>query len=511
MDVLELLSVAFPDAFSPGVIVFAALGVLIGITVGAIPGLSGDLAIAIVLPIVFTLSPTRALGMLIGIYKGSMFGGSISAISFGVPGTAAAAATVEDGFKAKQRGVPKQALFTGLYSSVTGDVISSLTLIFLALPMARIALMLGPAEFFALYVFSLMLIAFLTQGHPLKGVAAAAVGLLLGAVGMDPMAGSTRLTFGISQLRGGLPLVPVLVGVFAISELVTQFRKAQEEVAANHQQHQKGEPGSSDGVLDGYDESKDKMSLRVYLSTLRATIVGSITGTFIGALPGAGSSLAGFMAYGLGKRFSKTPEEFGKGSLEGVAAPESGNSATCGASMVPLFAFGIPGSATAALIGAALIMQGITPGPRMIAENAPVMYAFFIVLVYSSFMNLGLSRLLIPLYARLSMIKGRYLVPVVFILALLGTFSARNSVMDVWILLIMGVLGYLLRRHGFPMGPLVLAFILGPGTERSLRQALLIARGDITYLFSSPISIGFYAIAVMFMLGAVYTQRKGAG
>src|SRR6056297_636688 len=222
MELFELIQVAISEAFTLGVILFSVLGVLIGITVGAIPGLSGDLAIAIILPIVFTLSPTRALGMLIGIYKGSMFGGSISAISFGVPGTAAAAATVEDGYKAKLKGQPKRALFTALYSSVTGDIIASLTLIFLAMPMARIALMLGPREFFALYVFSLMLIALLTQGNPLKGVGAAAIGLLLGAIGMDPMAGSSRLTFGIGVLRGGLQLVPVLVGIFAISELGIQ-------------------------------------------------------------------------------------------------------------------------------------------------------------------------------------------------------------------------------------------------------------------------------------------------
>jgi len=511
MEFVELLQTAMAEAFTLGVLLFSILGVFVGITVGAIPGLSGDLAIAIILPIVFTLSPTRALGMLIGIYKGSMFGGSISAISFGVPGTAAAAATVEDGYKAKKRGQPRRALFTALYSSVTGDIVSSLTLIFLALPMAKIAIMLGPREFFALYVFSLMLIALLTQGNPLKGIGAAVIGLLLGAIGMDPMAGSTRLTFGIPVLRGGLQLVPVLVGIFAISELGMQFKnvlmkKNEEDEASRGKGADLG--FSSEGIMEHYDPAKDKMSLRIYLSTLKATLIGSLTGTFIGALPGAGSSLAGFMSYGLGKRLSKKSSEFGKGSLEGVAAPEAGNSATCGASLVPLFAFGIPGSATAALIGAALMMQGITPGPRMIAENAPVMYAFFIVLVYASFMNLGLSHLLLPLYAKLSMIKTKFLVPVVFMLALLGTYSARNSVFDVWVLLTMGVLGYILRKHKFPLGPLVLAFILGPGTERSLRQALVIGRGDVSYLFASPIALGFYGAAIAFIVAAMLAVKK---
>lgn len=508
MELVELLEVAVAEAFDPRVIIYAAFGVLIGITVGAIPGLSGDLAIAIVLPLAFALPPTRALGFLIGIYKGSMFGGSISAISFGVPGTGAAAATVEDGFKAKQRGVPKQALYTGLYSSVTGDLIASFALIFLALPMASLALMMGPREFFALFVLSLMLIALLTQGVPRKGLAAGALGLLIGAIGMDPVGGTTRLTFGISQLRGGLPLVPVLVGVFAISELVIQFRKSFE---AKHGREESGESSrkGSDAPQD-YDPAKDRMSLGLYFRTLKATVIGGFTGTFIGALPGAGSSLAGFLAYGVSKRFSKRRDEYGKGSLEGVAAPEGGNSATCAASMVPLFAFGIPGSATAALIGAALIMQGITPGPRMIAENAPMMYAFFIVLVYASFMNLGFSQLLIPLYARLSMIKPKYLIPSVFILAVLGTYAARNSPTDVAVLLVMGAVGYILRKHGFPMGPFIIAFIVGPGTERALRQALTISRGDVTYLFTSPIAIGLYVVAIAFIASVAYAFRGSA-
>ena len=316
------------------------------------------------------------------------------------------------------------------------------------------------------------------------------------------------------MLRAGLQLVPVLVGIFALSELGIQFKKTLEEkiaLSAANSQAGSGEGPADGSVMDNYDSSKDRMSLKVYLSTLKATIIGSLTGTFIGALPGAGSSLAGFVSYGLGKRFSKRSEDFGKGSLEGVAAPEAGNSATCGASLIPLFAFGIPGSATAALIGAALIMQGITPGPRMIEENSLVMYSFFIVLVYASFMNLGLSHLLLPLYAKLSMVKTKFLVPVVFILALLGTYTARNSVFDVWVLLSMGVLGYILRKHSFPLGPLVLAFILGPGTERALRQALVIGRGDVMYLFNSRIALGLYAAAIAFIALAVVTVKKQKG
>jgi putative tricarboxylic transport membrane protein len=506
----EWLAMAVAEAFSPVVFIYAGLGVFIGVTVGAIPGLTGDMAIAILLPLVFKMSPASSIAMMIGIYKGSMFGGSISAVSFGVPGTPAAAATTLDGYPAKQNGEPRRAMLTALYSSVTGDLFSSLLLIFVAIPMATVALKFGPVEFFSLYVFSLMLIAVLTQGSPLKGIAAAALGLLLGAVGMDPVVGTTRLTLGISSLRGGLPLVPVLVGIFALSELGIQFTKELGKRPAASPEKAGGATVSS-LAFDHYDPTKDRMSLKVYLSTFKATMVGSVAGTFVGILPGAGSSLAAFLSYGLARRFSKHPERFGKGSLEGVAGPESGNSATCGGSIIPLFAFGIPGSATAALIGAALVMQGINLGPRMLAENTLFLYSFFIILLYATFMNLGISHLLIPLYARLSMVKGKFLVPTVFILALLGTYASQNSVIDVWVLLVMGVLGYVLRKHGFPLGPLVLGFIIGPGTERSLRQALLLGHGNPMHLFSSPIAVGLYLASAAFILlvSLTFKEKKG--
>ena len=492
---MEIVLEALQGAFSVPVLLYTAFGVLLGITVGAIPGLSGDMAIALLLPLVYRVAPASTIGMLLGIYKGSMFGGSISAITFGVPGTAAAAATVEDGYQAKKNGHPNQVLLTALYSSVTGDAFSDLVLIFLALPMASVALQFGPVEFFALYVFALMLISLLTQGKLVKGLAAAAIGLLIGAIGMDPMIGSPRFTFGIARLRGGIPLVPLLVGTFAMSELMIQFSAEWRKVVAK-----KIDELQQRAAFVGYDKSKDRMSLGIFFSTLKATMLGAGMGTFIGALPGAGSSLAAYVSYGLAQRFSRHPQAFGKGSLEGVAGPEAANSATCGSTFIPLFAFGIPGSATAALFGAALIMQGINPGPTMLAENTLIMYTLFIILIYANFINLGFSHLLIPLYAKISMLKTRYLVPAVFILALLGTYASRNSLVDVWAALAAGIQGVTLRKNGLPLGPLVLAYIIGPGAERALRQGLLIGRGQWLFLLKSPIAIGLYAAALLFLV-----------
>ena len=498
-----MLSTVIQHAFALPVLLYTTVGVFLGITVGAIPGLSGDMAIALLLPFVFKLSPEVAIGMLMGIYKGSMFGGSISAITFGVPGTPAAIATVYDGYPANKNGKPKQALMTALYSSFTGDLLSTALLVFLAVPMGRIALQFGPVEYFALYVFALMMISLLVVGEMKKGIAAAGIGLFLGCIGMDPLIGSTRLTFGIGNLRGGIPMLSLLIGVFALPELMNQFAHEYRKARAR-----KAQDELKDARTENYDPSRDKWSLKLYLSTFKSTMIGTAVGAFIGALPGAGSSLAALMSYGLSQKASKQPELYGTGVLEGIAAPEAGNSATAGASLIPLFAFGIPGSATAALIGAALVMQGISPGPMMIEENAVVIYSLFAILLYATFINLFLSHGLIPMYAKLAKIKPKYLIPCVFALALVGVYASRNSMADVWIALAAGVMGVVLRKFEYPLGPLVLGFIVGPGTERALRQALLMGRGDIMFLFKSPIALGFYAISLLSLVMIHLSLKK---
>ncbi|WP_071797357.1 tripartite tricarboxylate transporter permease [Natronohydrobacter thiooxidans] len=494
---LESFIPALMLAFSPEVILYVAIGVFMGVTLGAIPGLSGDMAIAILLPIVFFLEPAAALGLLTGIYKGGMFGGSISAISFGVPGTPGSAATAIDGYQAKLKGTPNKALMTALYSSVIGDSTSDLVLIFLALPLAIVALTFGPVEFFALYAFSLLLISALTKGKVAKGVAMAALGVLLAMIGRDPMGGTLRLTFGIPELAGGLALIPVLVGIFAVSELIIQLSKAWMERAERIMDDTRQRAQS---LLGDYDASKDKLTFSEFRFTLKATWIGTTMGTLIGALPGAGSSLAAFISYGLAQRFSRKGDEFGKGSLEGVAAAEAGNSATSGSTLIPLFAFGIPGSATAALFGAAFILMGMTPGPRLIYDHTEVIYALFLILIYANFINLFLSQFLLPFYSKIAMIQSRILLPIVCVLAILGTFAAGNSVIDVWVLLFAGFLGVVLRMFNFPLAPLILGFIVAPGAERALRQSLLIGRGDWMHLLSSPIAIGLYTVAAIMIL-----------
>lgn len=500
---LELLISALDVALSPTVLIAVLLGVILGVTVGAIPGISGDMAMALMLPFVFTMDIAPAIGMLMGLYKGSLFGGSISAIMFGVPGTPGAAATILDGFPLKQAGFPNRALHAGLYSSIIGDFTSVLVLIFIATPLAVLALQFGPREFFALYAVSIVIIAALDKGRVALGFSAAAVGILLSMVGRDPFSGAARYAFGSTDLAGGLGLVPVLIGLFAVSEIMLQAGRTFRERFAHLEADVK-----ELAAEQGYDPRTDRLGLREYTTLWRAVLTGAATGTFVGALPGAGATLAGFLSYGLAKRVSRNSDGFGKGSLEGVAAPEAGNSATAGATLIPLFAFGVPGSGSAALIGAAFIIQGITPGPMMIESNLTIVYAIFMLLLYGSIFTLITSKLLLPHYARLSMLPPRYILPVVLALAILGTYAIGNSTFDVWVLLAAGIVGVAMRGVGMPIAPVALGFILGPGLERALRQSLILGFNEPGYFFSGPIALSIYAIAATLLLVFVLVARE---
>lgn len=490
----DLLSGVLELALSPAVILAVLTGIVLGVTVGAIPGISGDMAMALLLPFVFTLDPAPAIGLLMGVYKGGLFGGSISAIMFGVPGTPGAAATVLDGFAAKQAGYPNKALHTGLYASVIGDFTGVLILVFVAAPLALLALKFGPREFFALYLVSIVIIAAIDKGRVAKGFAAAWFGVLLAMIGRDPFSGAERLTFGIPGFGAGLGLVPVLIGLFAVSEILLQAARTWHERLDNREQ------STSELAEAAARNATDRLSWREFRKLWRSIGIGGATGTVIGALPGAGATLAGFLSYGIAQRLSTTPSQFGKGSLEGIAAPEAGNSATAGATLIPLFAFGIPGSGSAALIGAAFMMQGISPGPTMIEENIIIVYAIFVLLLYGSLFNLASSTLLLPHYAKIATLEPRFVLPVVLGLAILGTYATNNTAFDVWVLVGAGLLGVAMRTTGVPVAPLALGFILGPGLERALRQSLILGHNDWSYLFLSPTAASIYIVGLVAMI-----------
>ncbi len=493
----EALAEAITLVFSFKTMMWLAIGVFVGVGVGAIPGLTATTGVALMLPLTFTMDQASALGLLIGLYKGAIYGGSISAISFATPGTSEAAATVFDGHKLMQQGKGRKALLMALYSSVTADTLSDVITILVAPMLALIALQFGPPERFWLMVLAVCLLGALSGPHLAKGMLSAAIGLYLGTIGADPISSVPRNTFGQWWLADGIHLIPLVVGIFAMGamiekavELVRQSRQASELKA------------SVDKLLGTGGEG---LSLREYLSCWKEMGIGLGVGTFVGMLPGLGSTVGAFLSYGIAKQ-AFPEKKIGTGKLEGVAAAEAGNNATVGPTLVPLLAFGIPGSAVAALIGAALMLQGATPGPRMFELYPTLIYSLFLILLIGNLFNLGIGRIFAFVYAKLGELPAPLLVPIVMLMAVVGAYSYANNPYDVVLMLCFGLLGYFMRLFKIPEAPLVITFLLAPAAEENLRRGLLINEGDwLATLFSSPLAIGLAvaAVALTYLSGRV--------
>ena len=478
----EAIRQAFELFFTPEVFYWMAIGVTVGVGVGAIPGLSAATGIAIMLPLTFTMSVAPALGLLIGLYKGAVYGGSISAISFATPGTSEAAATVYDGYKLMKKGQGRKAVEMALASSVSADTASDLVTILVAPPLAMVALKFGPAERFWLVVLAFTLIGTLSGKHLAKGLISASLGVFLATIGPDPVSAVPRMTFGVWWLSGGIPFIPLMIGLFAIStmlqESVKLLRKSEivERVKAS--------------IVEGLLKSRAGLTFREYLRCWKEMLIGFSIGSFVGFLPGLGSTVGAFLSYGVAKQAS--PEKkIGEGVLEGVAAAEAGNNATVGPTLIPLLAFGIPGSISAALIGAALMLQGATPSPRMFKLYPEIVYALFMILIVANAFNFGIGRIFGRLYARLGLLPKPLLVPLIFMMATIGSFAFRGNPYDVVLALIFGLVGYGMRVVGIPTAPLVISVLITPMMEANLRRALIIGRGEwIQALFGSPLSMG---------------------
>jgi putative tricarboxylic transport membrane protein len=466
-----------------------AIGVFIGVGVGAMPGLSASTGIALMLPLTFTLPHASALGLLIGLYKGAVYGGSISAISFATPGTSEAAATVFDGHKMMRAGQGRKALLMALYASITADFLSDVITILIAPLLALVALEFGPSERFWLMVLAVCLLGALSGAHLAKGMLSAAIGLYVGTIGIDPISSVSRNTFDLWWLAGGVKLIPLVIGVFAMGAMM---EKAVEIVRENERAKKFG------GIVrEKLTVTGEGLSWKEYVSCWREMSIGLGIGTFVGMLPGLGSTVGAFMAYGVAK--SAYPEKkIGTGVIEGIAAAEAGNNATVGPTLVPLLAFGIPGSAAAALIGAALMLQGATPGPRMFELFPTVIYSLFLILLIGNVFNLFIGRLFAFIYAKLGELPAPLLVPIVMMMAVIGSYSFENNPYDVIVMLFFGVMGYFMRVLKVPEAPMVITFLLAPQAEENIRRGLLIQEGDWSAaLFNSPLAIGL-AIAVVF-------------
>lgn len=472
-------------------ILVLALGVAVGTFVGAVPGMTTPMAVALTLPFTFTLPPVSGILLLLGVYKGGIYGGSITAILINAPGTPAASCTVLDGYPLAKKGEARRALDIALYASCVADFISNMALILLAGMLASLALAFGSPEVFTLIMFSLTIIAGVSGTQLLKGLGSACLGLLLATIGLDLVYGTNRFVFGEVNLMSGLNFIPVLIGLFALPEIIAYFGRT--EVVREHN------PLAGVGA-----------SFQDFKRCLKTIIRGSFIGVVLGAIPGIGGAPSAFLSYSEAKRTSPDGDKFGTGEIEGVAAAESGNNGVAGATMIPLLALGIPGDIITAIILGAFMIHGLRPGPLLFQDNLSLIYALFIGIMLSSVYLLIIGKMSIRLISRIADIPHRLLFPVVLILCVFGAYAVNNTIFDVMVMFAMGAVGFAMLKLQIPPAPFLIAFILGPLLEDNFRQSLLLSKGDWSIFFSSYICWLFWALTVLAIGLTVYRGVKGS-
>jgi putative tricarboxylic transport membrane protein len=478
----------------------AFLGVLFGIVMGAIPGLNEIIAICLLIPFTFYLNPVAGISMLVGVAKGTNFGGSIPAILFNIPGTAQALITCFDGYPLTQKGQGGKALKMALYASTIADSVSDLILFFFAAPVAAVALMVGPPEYAAIVFFALSIIAITGSENLAKGMLAVGLGLLIAVIGLDPITATERLTFGSVELSSGIDIVPVCLGLFVISEIYIQ-------ISRKHRQDRREE--SRPVVRTGEETPENhRVNGREFRRCLPAIFTGIGIGSAVGAIPGIGTTIASYLSYTRVQRSSKNPERFGRGALEGVAAAEAGNNAVNGPNLIPLITLGIPGNLVAALILGAFMMQGLTPGPMFMQQQAPLLYALFTVLFISNLFTFLIGSVLVKYVRRLVEMPKTIVFPAVLAVAIVGCYVVRNDTFDLFIMFVCGVLGLFLRRSEIPIAPLLVAFILGTSFEKKFRQTMVLSGGDFFVYLTHPIALGFILLTVLTAVLLTWQRRK---
>ncbi|MBI2158332.1 MAG: tripartite tricarboxylate transporter permease [Candidatus Rokubacteria bacterium] len=482
MEILSLLAGGFAVAATPTNLMYCFIGSLIGTAIGVLPGLGPPATIALLLPVTYGIPATSAVILLAGIFYGAMYGGSTTSILLNIPGEAASVVTCLDGYQMARQGRAGAALAISAIGSFLAGTVSVIGLMLLAPPLASFALRFGAPENFALLVLGLMMVGYLGGASMTKGLMMALLGLLLGMVGLDPIMGSPRFTYGVWKLSEGFEFVLVAMGLFGIGEvLVNVERTLAPEVLKT----------KISGLLASREEWR-----AAGLPLAR----GSLLGFFVGVLPGGGAIISSFVSYALEKKLSRHPERFGKGAVEGVAGPEAANNAAATSSFIPLLTLGIPGNASIALIFAALLIHGIRPGPLLVAERPEVFWGLIASMYIGNVMLLVLNLPLIGLWVKLLEVPYLVLAPFIVVFVLVGAYSINNSVFDVGTTVVFGALGYVLRKFDFEPAPLVLAMILGPQLEGALRRSLLYARGDLTVFFQRPIAATLVALALLMLL-----------
>lgn len=490
MESFGYLMQGFAVALTPYNLLWCFIGVFLGTVIGILPGLGPAATIAMLLPLTFQMNPTSAVIMLAGIYYGSKYGGSTTSILLNVPGESASVVTCFDGYQMARQGRAGAALGIAAIASFIAGTFGVVGLMLVAPPLAKFALSFSSPEYFALMCLGLAMVALLAGKSMIKALLAMMVGLWIAGMGTDIFTATSRFTFGTAEMLDGIDFVVVAIGVFALGEVLGNME-----------------------VREGAQMLPVPKGLRKLLPTLQdlkdcrfAFLNGSVVGFVIGVLPGAGSTIASFISYGIEKAVSRRPEKFGTGVPEGVAAPEGANNAETGGAMVPLLTLGIPGSGTTAILLAAFILWGLRPGPLMIQDNPTLFWGLVASMYVGNVMLLVLNLPLIPLFAQILRLPAYMLYPFIFGISIVGVHSVSGSVFDTWMLAIFGLLGYAMRRLEYPSAPLILGFVLGDIMERALRQSLMMSQGDLTILVARPMSATMLFLAALILLAPLFRK-----
>lgn len=487
---MEVISALF-NILQPQYLLMMIAGTAGGIMIGAMPGLTSVMGVTLLLPFTYGMEPSAGIVMLLSISFGAIYGGSITAILISTPGTPASAATMIDGSKFAERGEGGRAIGISTFSSWIGGTISALVLIFVAPQLAKLALSFSSPEYCCLAVFGLTIIASISGKNMLKGIIAGLIGLLLSTIGLDPLTGFSRYSFNVVNLYSGLQVVPMMIGLFAISQVFLNLKDGVKQNRVTQKVTR---------VIPSREDLKQSLPVSVMCAFI---------GTFIGIIPAAGADIAAFVSYDVAKKRSKHPELFGTGCIEGVAAPEAGNNGDTSGAMVPMLTLGVPGDATAAVLIGALTLQGLQPGPMLFTEHSDIVNRIFAGTLVANFIMLILGLLGIRLFVKVIQIKPYILTPIIFILCIMGSYALRNNLFDVGAMLVTAFIGYFFIKLEIPIAPIVLALILGPMAESNLRRSLLMSDGSFTIFFTRPISLFFLLLALVSILWPI-VQRKRA-
>ncbi|TMJ73420.1 MAG: tripartite tricarboxylate transporter permease [Alphaproteobacteria bacterium] len=475
---LDSLALGFSVAFRPDVLLYAFLGCLVGTLVGMLPGIGPLAGVSILLPVTFGLDATKAIVMLAGIYYGSQYGGSTTSILMRIPGEASSVMTCIDGYAMAQKGRAGAALCIAAVGSFIAGTFGVIMLTVLAPPLANFALRFGPPEYSALLVLGLVFLAYMSSTSLVRTLLMASVGLLLGCIGIDVMSGHFRYSFDIKELGDGIGIVPVAVGLFGLGEIVSTPSKTITQQVVS--------PRLRELLPSATEWRQSAMPIAR----------GSVLGFFVGIVPGSAHIIASFLSYAVEKRISKTPEEFGKGAVAGVAGPESANNSASTGAFVPMLALGLPTGPVTAVLMAALLIHGVPPGPQLVSEHPDVFWGFIASMYVGNLMLLALNLPFVGLFVSVLRIPYAYLYPLIVMFCIIGVYEVSHSIVDVWIMLIMGGVGYVLRKLDFDPAPLVLGLVIAPIFELSLRQSLVMSNGDWSIFFRRPISATLLAICL---------------